>query len=818
MGNATSKAHESGRVAVIAVHGVGDPGAGSTAQSIVNLLKRLVHGTQPVYQPFVESGLTLSNEPAPSLQPHELRELKVEFTDEQRKRGVVEQYEVDDDPTRFIGTQLADYVMEDDDRTFDTVCHQGQRPDPGGGPAPLNVDVYELYWADLIRLVNGPLGFFTDLYQLIFHVPHLANKAVAAESRQHEEQAERPEAAKLPRTLWGGYQFLCQLCAYYLAVQVFFFNIWLAPILAITGLLLAHHLTFFTLGLAIAGALFGLAAFRAWKSEGRSKGRLQIFLLLGGCCAIGAYLFLGAVTGPEDESGQQKYLIGVTATLLFLLCACVIVPFIRSYNLVFPNSAKAAYAVGIGMWLVWLFSVIFHRHMRDAGLDTLWLLIIVGNVNYGFLLLLEFVTVMFGVVAWSRARKTPRASQVTRVFFTSVLGLGLPTVLFSLVTIPIWAIVAEGIMPWFFPAPDMAQNAAILLDFGSIGFEWSVLLVAVALMAAIALLLPSVLAENLFFTPNPVSSGRLSRWLSGGAVSVPFIVVVVFAAALVPSGFFIYATFLDWKITGLSHVGVISGLLAVLGISVIALKDQIVPWTTAVGPVLNKALDVDGYLRQNPAERTPKARIFCRYASLLRHIFSHPAKYSHVVILAHSQGTIITADLLKYLGDKHVTIDPLLVEEQGGERRFLKPISLFTMGCPLRQLYSERFPSWYDWARSAEVKERPKPPGPPELKPDIAPRNEVLGVEAWSNAYGSGDYIGRSLWRGADDPDFADLPSPKPSWDITTPLIVSEKPNGATREFCIGPLAHTRYWDEPGDAVARELDRLITAKPQTSQP
>ena len=81
------------------------------------------------------------------------------------------------------------------------------------------------------------------------------------------------------------------------------------------------------------------------------------------------------------------------------------------------------------------------------------------------------------------------------------------------------------------------------------------------------------------------------------------------------------------------------------------------------------------------------------------------------------------------------------------------------------ELYSQRFPTWYDWARA-------QPPYDQTSHPDP----HFLGAKSWSNAYGSGDYIGRALF------------------------------------------AHITYWGEPGDSVARELDRLIASPTCRSTP
>ncbi|MEP6692003.1 MAG: hypothetical protein ABJD07_12665 [Gemmatimonadaceae bacterium] len=200
-------------------------------------------------------------------------------------------------------------------------------------------------------------------------------------------------------------------------------------------------------------------------------------------------------------------------------------------------------------------------------------------------------------------------------------------------------------------------------------------------------------------------------------------------------------------------------------------------------PVLGVGLDIANYLREFPRTRTPRARIIERYTSLLRVLCQWRAPDGHgydaIVIVAHSQGTVITADLLRYLER---------VRASGGEPQLAKlnaaptaaspgiPLYLFTMGSPLLQLYARRFPHLYDWANAANPA-------------------DLLGVRHWVNVYRSGDYVGRSLWAEASPSAF-------------TPGTVLLD-DGTRREYCIGAGAHTHYWDGTASAVGMELDRLI---------
>ena len=106
---------------------------------------------------------------------------------------------------------------------------------------------------------------------------------------------------------------------------------------------------------------------------------------------------------------------------------------------------------------------------------------------------------------------------------------------------------------------------------------------------------------------------------------------------------------------------------------------------------IDAVLDIDNYFGDPPNRQPPRARIFSRYASLLAYL--RDAGYARIVIVAHSQGTVISADLLRYL---HV--QGRLQDVVGGA-----PVALVTVGSPLRDLYAERFPLLYRWMGSRDA-------------------------------------------------------------------------------------------------------------------
>lgn len=186
-------------------------------------------------------------------------------------------------------------------------------------------------------------------------------------------------------------------------------------------------------------------------------------------------------------------------------------------------------------------------------------------------------------------------------------------------------------------------------------------------------------------------------------------------------------------------------------------------------PILSVALDVLNWLRKDPITRNPRSRMLARYYGMLGWLSGCDQQYEGLVIIAHSQGTVLTVELFRYL-------DYLQCSLPADQK-----IYLFTMGCPLRQLYNLRFPDVYAWVGRQ----------PSQAAIQLTPSQRIT---KWTNAYATGDYIGRNLWTGDDI-----------SYNPGTLF----QDDGVRNEMCIGEGGHIRYWDWRCDEIAEELDRLI---------
>jgi hypothetical protein len=319
---------------------------------------------------------------------------------------------------------------------------------------------------------------------------------------------------------------------------------------------------------------------------------------------------------------------------------------------------------------------------------------------------------------------------------------------------------------------------------------------AVAFVWLAAAIFPSVLAE--LFPPKPSANAAtwaaracsLWRWLNGGfglLACSAFVAVVAFFFLLPAGALWQYVPddvhdqvqrVLDAARRQVAlpaidpeSVGLTLGAGALTFLSVTRVFGAIsigkVARTFArLRVVVDTAIDVDNWLRERPVGRTPRLRIMARYASLLRHL--REQGYERVIIVGHSQGTVITADFLRYLK----------VHNSGA----LPAIDLLTFGSPLRQLYAARFPALYGWI---------------EQQPYDAALADTA-VQSWKNGYGSGDYVGRNLW--------PDERGPRPCQPGPLPAQAQ-----ARAEFCTGPLAHTHYFDECSPDVAAAIRAAIHA-------
>jgi hypothetical protein len=356
----------------------------------------------------------------------------------------------------------------------------------------------------------------------------------------------------------------------------------------------------------------------------------------------------------------------------------------------------------------------------------------------------------------------------------------------------------------------------VVLGFLALGLSFLVLMV-----------LPSAFFE--FRTPYSASNRKaslLGSWLSSGLLSLRWVIWFFWIAAFaVPYAYLAtvkLAVSLHWYVPAPTFLESIyeyrgmrftSELLSSAG-AVIAGSAALILGLLVknLSSVLDAVLDVDNYLRISPQENTPRARIVERFVSLLRYVHTYRTpegkRYDRIIIVAHSLGSMISADLLRFL-HRGAMLD-LTRFAYAGDMKSRIPISLFTMGSPLRQLMNRFFPHLYFWIRPVPDGAGEQPsvpvPGDPISSKALPDPGMALSVQQWINYYRSGDYIGRSIWE--DDWFIRNNAGDTGGAYPAAPVIFHDEKN-ARLEACIGLGAHTHYWDRTAPDVAEHLNALI---------
>ena len=173
------------RVAVIAVHGVGEHPPNATARAVADLLTCPDKGTAN-YTGFREVPIKIPVTPLqvelpPKPQPKESAFDKLPswlrgFFEIDKSRAL----EYDGDDLEFEwqrdllgGTPEDGVTLPDTDVWYDSVRLEGIRAATGQ-----QVDVYEVYWNDLSRAAPGVLGLFGEFFQLVFHLATVGRKTL----------------------------------------------------------------------------------------------------------------------------------------------------------------------------------------------------------------------------------------------------------------------------------------------------------------------------------------------------------------------------------------------------------------------------------------------------------------------------------------------------------------------------------------------------------------------------------------------------------------------------------------------------------------
>lgn len=668
--------------------------------------------------------------------------------------------------------------------------------------------VFEMYWADLSRLPGFVPQIVAELFTLLFNLVRIGGQAVGM-------VAAEPGAAPLLGQLARWHRVADQI--YTRALATLMLQLVMCALVVVLASTVAAHAR----GVAYAVSLLAAVGAAAWTAR-TANSRPWVYGCIVGVVVLGL-LLLGVVqplAQPLPPAGAGPP-VGLMIGAVLLPLAVGYVWALRYWEKRFRAVLGFGLAFGLVTALCVGWGAVAHDGLHGA---TGWLigamraaeLVLLAQMVLWVVLAVACAAVVgLGWRAGIAARERADAHAVRHAIRTGRLGLFASLGAFVVFVTAAWALVSGPLCsrlkpvayPAFFfgtdsPGGDGCSWFSERLAGSTETFALVALMLSLVIGFVVVVLAPCLAAElKLWRYRRPGSIGvwlargyramdRLLGWGSWIALAGMMIGAALLLDSLLRLAWTPPWASLAWmaKVLGgwsadllqaivIAVAGTTTGLLALGRVTAKRLRAVRVP--------LDAALDVDVHFREFPREAIPRVRIVERYVALLRHVIAQG--FRHVVIVAHSQGSVITADLLCYLKHRRALLDadaPAQGRAEDRPRDALAEldaalrdlqVDLLTVGCPLRQLYAQRFPAQYGWAST----------------PDPA----QLGVRRWFNAWGAADYVGRWLWSSGGP-----LPLDVSDQAFDRPVIDAAD----RRDLCIGPDAHTHYF-EPEQAGVREL-------------
>ncbi len=724
--------------------------------------------------------------------------------------------------------QLQGFDDKSDTHTMEIKVLSGERRETTDHPAA-TIDIFEAHWSDLSRVGNNFFSFLFEFYLLLYFLPRIGTLTL--------ERA-RPYAPG--KGIAWRVAFLSHLLAEYLTVIV-------VPILHLCLLSLGVTVLPFIIsqqsgdhagGNSIALLLLlsggGIFLIHRMFKHGRKNDKYWHWLFVPVAAIAATVVALYSVIRVSVEIN----------TTLTHVCFCLLLwGLIYIYDKRQPGAKQVGTALlGLAVALLVILqtsdtavmtasTMIQHVSPRLgtvllSGLDTASLhnmghsaeyilaqkLFMAGAVGSQLVAIATVVAitlfVLFALVSFLAAvfivRNTPQDQHAKnhRLFQTSTTSLVVSGLLSILITFSLWELIYQGTEILFGNYYNIRVVPDTLVAVLEAQFLPGLPYIAATVLAAAGfaawVICPAPLSDGVKESEDTAGLGKIldrgfrqMNYASWALMLVLFVMIPISA---------LHRLLYDPPVDQFDHYLVLG--LAILIVALMFGHGPIEKVKKGFGAVLDIALDVTNWFRVRPRRNNAKAAICRRYVSLLRHIANwrdpqNGQPYDGLVIVAHSQGTVITADLLRFLereqalgsGATDKSLQPLLP----GHGKARIPMHFLSFGSPLRQLYNHRFPHQYQWCDHNN-------------ETDSGPDPASLGLASWHNLYMSGDYVGRYLWSGDDDVN------------RYTRHHVTTAFNGTARESCTGFGGHTKYWSGQVQPVNRALDKLIATVIESKTP
>jgi len=673
--------------------------------------------------------------------------------------------------------------------------------------AQRQTDVFEMYWADLSRLGGSATRILTELFTLLFHLAKLGTDTLSLADVALAPGGALRWLARSHR--WANWVFSRVLALLFLQLLVS------ALLLVPAALIVGRERSAGLGGAALAGVAVAVAIVYLFR-------RPWVWGFWAGL--LGA-LVLAWAADRQPAAAAWAVLLAGLALLLWVY---------RRFLGFCEERFRAVYGVGLVLMALTLSAVAWGAAGHDvpgagqrivAGVLRAVEVLLLAQLS-GWAVMALLVTAAVSLGEWASGRQASPERRQSIV--TARLGLFVSVGIFVAFVMTAWALVSQSLeslvgdlhyRPWWFTdgAVDGQLQAGQFLALRFSASTDTFALVVVMLLALLGFLalvfLPSVLVELRLV--NWLTAPRLGHWLTAGYRALDRLVrwwswvimlaLIGVAVLFVDSQLARLGVPLSWLDEVRPPVGAWSGdllgklvvLIAGGAVGLVAIGGVAFKQLQALRAPLDAALDVDNHFREFPRKAIPRVMILERYVALLEHVLSQG--YDRIVIAAHSQGTVITADLLRYLRRREQLLPPAGGNDrlvQLGRRLGAKNIRLLTAGSPLRQLYALRFPCQYGWVLGRKG-------GPPGGDSGPSPRAD-LGVAHWVNVWAAGDYVGRWLWTHARDEALPAL--------AVEPEAFEGKPTQHVpdyRDLCLGADAHTHYFDLENTVMLGELRTLV---------